>query len=325
MGYESGFRFSSAARPIKPRALRPGDLVALASPSGPIKPEAVEPLVAQLEAWGFRVKVAPHAYSQWGYLGGTDQERASDLNELFRDPEVAAILATRGGYGAMRILPFLDLSALRQRPKALVGFSDITALHLALGRIGLVSFHGPVADVAGKRRSDYSLGWLLKALTSREPLGTVASAPEGPGLYSLRGGRASGPFAGGNLSLIASTMGTPYEIDTAGSILLLEDVGEPPYRIDRMLTQLWLAGKLQGVRGIVFGEPVDLTEPDPDQPTLTLEQVLADRLGPLGIPVLVGFTAAHGFYRATLPLGVRATLDADNGRLTFEEPAMASM
>lgn len=324
MGYESGFRFSPAARPTKPLALRPGDLVALASPSGPIKPEVVQPLATQLQAWGFRVAVGASAYSQWGYLAGSDQERAADLNAFFRDPEVAAVLATRGGYGAMRLLPFLDLDALRRNPKALVGFSDITALHLALGRIGLVSFHGPVADVAGKRRSDYSLGWLLKALTSAEPLGPMTSAPEGPAVYALRGGHAAGPLVGGNLSLITSTLGTPYEIETAGSILLLEDVEEPPYRIDRMLTQLLLAGKFQGVRGIVFGEPVGLTEPDPDRPTLPLEQVLADRLGSLGIPVLVGFTAAHGFYRATLPLGVRVTLDADSGVLTFEEPAMTA-
>lgn len=321
MGYESGFRFSHTSRPIKPRALRPGGLVALASPSGPMRPEAAAPMVAQLEAWGFRVREAPHAYAQWGYLGGTDEERAGDLNELFRDEEVGAILATRGGYGVTRLLPRLDFEALRRSPKALVGFSDITALHLALARIGLVSFHGPVADTAGKRRNDYSLDLLWRALTQPEPLGPVTNPPDGPVLTTLAGGRASGPLIGGNLSLIAATMGTPWEIETDGSILLIEDVDEAPYRIDRMLTQLLEAGKLRGVRGIVFGEPVEIEEPDPNKPTLTLDEILADRLGTLGIPVLVGFAAGHGFYRATLPLGVRVTLDADQGVLIFEEPA----
>ncbi|MHB9144785.1 MAG: S66 peptidase family protein [Symbiobacteriia bacterium] len=321
MPHETGFRLNPAARPLKPKALRPGDLVALASPAGPSTAATVEPMAAQLEAWGFRVRVAAHAYSRWGYLGGTDAERAQDLNDLFRDPEVRAIFAVRGGYGVTRILPYLDLDAVRRDPKAVIGFSDITALHLALARVGVISFHGPVADVAGKRRSDYSLGWLQRALTAPEPLGTVGNPPDGPTLYTLRSGRASGPLVGGNLTLITAVMGTPYEIETAGSILLMEDVEEAPYRIDRMLTQLLLAGKLEQVRGIVFGEPVGLEDPEADLPTLSLDEVLADRLGPLGIPVLVGFAAAHGFYRATLPLGVRVTLDADGGTLTFDEAA----
>lgn len=323
MSDETGFRLNPAARPLKPRVLRAGDLVALASPSGPMAMDKIEPMVALLESWGLRVTVAPHAGSRWGYLGGTDAERAQDMNDLFRDPEVRAIFATRGGYGVTRILPYLDLDAARRDPKAVIGFSDITALHLALARIGVVSFHGPVADVAGKRKSDYSLGWLQRALMVPEPLGTVGNppVPDGPRLYTLRSGRASGPLVGGNLSLITATMGTPFEIETAGSILLIEDVAEAPYRVDRMLTQLLLAGKLQQVRGIVFGEPVELEDPEADLPTLSIDEVLADRLGPLGIPVLVGFAAAHGFYRATLPLGVRVTLDADAGTLTFEEAA----
>lgn len=321
---------------IKPRALRPGDTIGICSPAGLIDPPRLVRLIAQLHAWGFAVRVAPHTYSRYGYLAGTDAERLSDLNALLADATLAAIVFSRGGYGTMRLLSGIDYETLARAPKAIVGFSDITALHLALARhCGLVTFHGPMSSPeSNEEATGFNAQHLHRALTSTEPLGLVPPPPGGPPLDTLVPGRASGTLVGGNLTLIAATLGTPYEIDTRGAILLLEDVGEEPYRIDRMLTQLILAGKIADAAAIVIGEMVRCAataggapnEEDPQAPSaergsLTLSEVFWELLAPFGKPVLSGLCFGHGKYCATIPLGVQATLDAGAQTLIIDEPA----
>lgn len=315
---------------IKPTVMRPGDTVGVVAPaSPPLEADAVRRGVEALEAMGLRVRPGRHALARRGYLAGGDWERAADLTEMFLDSEVRAVICLRGGYGSGRLLPRLDYEVIRRNPKVFLGYSDITALHLAINRLsGLVTFHGPmVAGDLGSGLTDYSAGYLQKALFDPAPLGAVANPPDAPHPYTIRSGRATGTLVGGNLSLVVSSLGTPYAIETKGRILFLEEVGEEPYRIDRMLTHLRHSGKLAQAAGIVFGEcagcesggarPVYPGAPD-------VREVVAGTLAPLGVPALFGLTIGHGTHMATLPLGVRATLDAGAGTLTIEEAATLS-
>ncbi len=324
---------SPAARRVKPKALRPGDCVGVAAPAGPVHPAALARGVRWLESCGFRVRVAPHVYRQRGYLAGEDRERADDLNQLFADPEVAGILCARGGYGCMRLLPHLDWALIRSRPKFFAGFSDITALHLALGReADLVTFHGPILESPAGGPLPYNAQGLYRAMTETGPLGPLPAPPTDggdacplpPGV--LVPGRAEGPLIGGNLTLLCALEGTPWAVHTEGCILLLEDVDERPYRIDRLLTQLLLSGKLQAAAGFVFGHsPTCEADPEGRRRSLTLREILEDLLVPLGKPLVYGLPLGHGVYRATVPLGVRARLVAGRRpRLVILEPALAS-
>jgi muramoyltetrapeptide carboxypeptidase len=306
----------------KPRALRRGDSLAVVAPSSPVAPAALESGVAVLTSWGFQVKVAPSARSGRGYLAGdSDRARADDLTEAFLDPDIAGIVCARGGYGASRLLDKIDPATLAAHPKFFAGFSDITSLHLALGNAGLVTFHGPMV-AAGIDRNAYNAESLLKAMTSTEPLGRITVPEENPRIRTIVGGVARGRLVGGNLSLICATMGTPWEIDTRDRIVVLEDLDEPPYAMDRMLTQLLLAGKLRDARGIIFGDsPTCEKDPDGD-PSLTLFEVFEDLLIPLGLPLIYGFPCGHTPFRATLPFGIEAEIDADAGTVTILESAL---
>lgn len=312
---------------LKPRVLQPGDTVGVVAPaSPPLDPEAVPRGIAALEEMGLRVRLGRHTLDRDGYLAGGDRERAADLMEMFLDPAVRAVFSLRGGYGSGRILPLLDFAAIRCNPKIFVGYSDITALHLAIHRLaGLVTFHGPmVAADLGGGLSAYSAGHLRRALFEPAPLGAMGKPPDAPGLVSVRGGRASGRLVGGNLSLVVAGLGTPYAIETEGKILFLEDVGEEPYRIDRMLTHLRHSGRLGEAAGIVFGECAgcETSGARPAYPGAPdVQEVVTRALAPLGVPALFGLTIGHGTHKATLPLGVRATLDADAAVLTIEEAA----
>ena len=270
-----------------------------------------------------------HVLQRRGYLAGTAVDRAADLMAAFLDPSVGGIICARGGYGSMQVLPLLDYGAIRANPKVLVGYSDITALHGALARhAGLVTFHGQMASF-GEPPSDYTWQALMRAITRPEPLGELVNpADQGPRTTTLVQGQAAGCLTGGNLSLLSATIGTPYEAMTDGALLVLEDVGEAPYRMDRMLTHLLLAGKFNGVRGIIFGESVGC-EQDPshhrdENPprSLDLFQVLRDLLVPLGVPLFYGFACGHGRHRVTLPFGVEAAMDAGSGTVTVLEPAL---
>jgi muramoyltetrapeptide carboxypeptidase len=307
---------------MKPKALAQGDTLGLIAPSGCVQePDRVPRAAARLVELGFRVKTAPGCGFSWGYLAGKDAVRAADLNAFFADPEVDGIVCLKGGYGTPRILDAVDYPSIAGNPKVFVGYSDITGLHLALGKkSGLVTFHGPMpgSDMLPEFDDSSRAGWLA-ALTATDPLGLLEN-PGGVLLSRLVGGTARGPIAGGNLSLIAATMGTPYEIDARGKILFFEDVDEAPYRVDRMLTQLRLAGKLDQCAGILLGDWKDCT-PKEGKPSLTLMQVFEEVLAPSGKPIAYGFRAGHCKPALTFPFGVEAVLDADAGTLEFVESA----
>jgi muramoyltetrapeptide carboxypeptidase len=278
--------------------------------------------MAALRAAGFRTLESPNLGSERGYLAGSVEERAADLHWAFGDPEVDVVLEIRGGYGSGQVIPLLDLDLIAAHPKPLVGMSDITALHLALGRLpGLVTLWGPTCVQLGRPGADYSLDRFLRALRGEIP---PIGAPEGSSLETLCGGRAQGPLVGGTTALLASSLGTPYELETDGCVLLLEDVDVEPYEIDRYLTQLLHAGKLDAAAGFAIAEHTEVhTEDSFDGHTLELAQVFDDILVPLGRPTVYGLPLGHGGRLATVPLGVDVELDADAGTLGVLAPWFA--
>ncbi|MEM9352042.1 MAG: LD-carboxypeptidase [Planctomycetota bacterium] len=301
-----------------PPPLSPGDAVAFIAPAGPFDPPPIERATAAFEARGYRIKTYGDLYRRHGYLAGTDQQRLDELNAAVRDPDTRAILPARGGYGCGRLLDDIDYAAAAADPKRWIGFSDVTALHTALwAKCRLVTFHGPHPK-DGLGRED-GLPPAAEAAYWR----ALEAAPEGnllpPDLVdsttTRTPGVAEGQLFGGNVAVLASLLGTPYAVDTTDAILLLEDVGERPYRIDRFLLQLRQTGKLDSVRGIVLGYFTDCG-PEEDEDSLSLEQVLADYIDPLGVPVLQGFPAGHESPNLALPLGVPVRLDADSRSLT---------
>ncbi len=311
---------------IKPKALQPGDTVGLVSPSSPVHIHAhvTDEMLAlgrkRLEDLGLKTVLGRNALKIRGYLAGSDEERAADINEMFADPQIQGIICIQGGYGSPRILPYLDYELIRNNPKVFVGYSDITGLHCALAKLAnLVTFHGPMAGYDISKEWEYTRDWFEKAVMSKEPLGLLANPCQGPKMETLCGGEISAPIIGGNLSLLISTLGTPYELDTEGKILLIEDVGEVTYRFDRMLAQLKLAGKLDQALGFIVADCVDCGPGNTKRLMLSLEEVLADFIEPLGKPAIYGLAAGHGDQRLTLPLGVTAKLDADRTEITFTE------
>jgi muramoyltetrapeptide carboxypeptidase len=263
------------------------------------------------------------------YLSAPDEARADELNAMLNDDSIDAILCGRGGYGVMRMLPMVDFEAIRRNPKAVIGYSDITALVNAIYSLtGVAAFHGPVASSAFDA---FTLKHFPSVLFSKKAAGTAEESSEFQEI-SIESSRAStivhgvgrGRLVGGNLTLVTATLGTPYEIDTTGALLFLEEVSEEPYRIDRMLTQLWLAGKLQSCKAIAIGQFKN-TEARRD-PTFdvsySLREVLETRFKPLGIPTVYGLPIGHIRSKLTVPIGVLAELDATAGRLTLLEPAV---
>jgi muramoyltetrapeptide carboxypeptidase len=314
---------------IRPRVLHEGDLVGVITPSAYVSdPDRLALVETTIKYFGLRARMGKNVGKRAGYLAGSIEDRLEDLHQMFRDPEVKAVFAIRGGYGAAQLLDRIDYDLIRRNPKIFLGYSDITALHLAIRkRTGLVTFHGPVV-LSGF--SAYTQEWFRKAMFSPEPLGAVTNPPESnllrPAhpLRTVRPGKGRGRLIGGNLTLISTTMGTPYEIDTRGRLLFIEDVGEEPYRMDRMLTQLRLAGKFDGVAGVIFGECYECT-PREFQPsfesTFSLGEIVDRILGKLDVPVLSGLTFGHTDDQLTLPEGVMATLDAGKQELVIEESA----
>lgn len=310
---------------IKPAALRPGDTVGVITPSTYVSDPARLDLVPKtIEHFGLKWKMGRNVRKRTGYLGGSIEERVGDIHEMFADPGIQAIFCIRGGYGSPQLLDRLDYALIRRNPKIFAGYSDITAMHLAIQRhSGVVTFHSPVVL---SRFTDWTQDHFRRALFTTEKRREVRNPPEGNSLRpshpvrAIRAGKASGRLTGGNLTLISSLMGTPYEPDTRGAILFLEDVGEEPYRIDRMLTQLRLAGKFDDAAGLVFGECVDCN-PKEFRPgfesTFSLNEVLDDILGGLKIPVMSGLLIGHTDDQATLPMGVEAVMDTDQGSLTL--------
>lgn len=307
----------------KPKALQKGDTIGLIAPSSPVRhPEEVERSVQLLEEFGFQVIVGKSCHSQYGYLAGRDEVRARDVNLMFANPEVDGIICLRGGYGSPRILNQLDYEMIQKNPKTFLGYSDITAMHIALNQLcHLVTYHGPMpASDMLKYFDHFSKESFFQAITSPNPLGIIENPP-GEEIHSLVTGKATGPIIGGNLSLIAGTIGTNYEIDTRGKLLLLEDIDEEPYRVDGMLNQLRLAGKFHDCSGVIIGDWNNCIPKDLEKPSLTLMEVFEDLIVPFGKPTIYNIKIGHCEPKITVPLGVEAVLDADQCSLTIVESA----
>jgi muramoyltetrapeptide carboxypeptidase len=308
---------SDSDGPLRPARLQPGDTVALVSPSGPVPAQRLAAAVEVLTGWGLLPRVYPHGLARHGYFAGTDAQRLDDLNAALADPQVRAVLCTRGGYGMQRIVDGVDFDAVRRDPKLVMGFSDITALHLSLWRhAGLATVHGPVAAQLDKGADSITARGAHRALSTDDTI-VVRADPAESTAPVRTGGQARGRLLGGNLAMLTSTIGTPHLPDLTGAILLIEDVGEFPYRIDRMLTHLQRSGVLDQVAGVAVGQFTDCADGWP----VTAADVLADRLHGAGVPVLGGLPIGHGEQHYAVPLGTRATLDADAGTLTVAPAA----
>lgn len=304
---------SALSPAVRPHALRPGDKVMLVSPSGPTRAERVARGVELLSEWGLSVDVAPNVYARSGYLAGSDDERLADLMTALGDPTVRGVICTRGGYGTQRIVDGIDMAVVRADPKIVVGFSDITALQLALWRgARLASVHGPGAAWLHERTGPDSVAALRHALMDPTPVEITARPDEETSGVRLPGASVTGPLLGGNLCLLAASVGTPDLPDLTGAILLIEDVGEPPYKVDRMLTHLRRAGALSSLAGVAVGQFTDCA----DDWSTTIVDCLLERLAPLGVPVLGGLPIGHGRDQIAVPFGTDATLDVSAGTLT---------
>ena len=301
-----------------------GDTVGLIGPSGAIRTEGtLEKAIAETERMGFKIKLGESCGQRYGSLSGTDELRARDVNNMFKDDSVDAIFCLRGGYGTMRMLDMLDYDTIRANPKIFIGFSDITAMHIAFQeRCGLVTFHGPMATSWNDNFPDgFTKPAILNAIMRDEPLGELVNAPGYHARATVKSGCAEGMLVGGNLSLIAGTIGTPYEINTKDRIFFIEEVGERTYCVDRMLTQLRLAGKFDDCAGVVFGDFADCPVEYPEF-GLTLEEVIRDVAAPCGKPMFTGLQAGHVSPSLTLPFGVKVRMDADACSLTVLEAAV---
>lgn len=316
----------------KPPRLRPGDTVGLIEPASfSDNLLVVEQIKSTILGMGLVPKVAPHVAARFGYLAGTDRDRAADVNAMYADPSVRAVFATRGGWGCARILPYLDWKVIAANPKLLIGFSDITALHLAFAaRAGFPTIHGPNAGNSWMKTSWESF-WNLAfqggtPLFRNPDLATIDPLMQDRWRTTMiRPGNATGVLVGGNLSVLSALVGTPWLPDFSGKILFLEDTGEAEYRIDRMLTQLALAGILHKVAGVVFGQCTRCTSPTRDEnyTGFTVPQLLQQHLGPLGVPAFHGANIGHISDQLSLPVGVRAEIDAAAGTIRILEPAVA--
>ena len=307
-------------RIIKPKALQRGDIIGICAPSSPpSSPQKIQKGITYLESLGYRIEIGKNVYAKRGYLAGTDIQRASDLNALFGNPKAKAIFTVRGGYGVHRILPFLNYPLIKQNPKILVGYSDITALELALfTKTKLVTFSGPMvsvemaSDLSGATEESF---W--RFLTHPEPPNPLHFKKESP-LKDNRNRFSNGRLLGGNLSLINSILGTTYFPSLSDCILLLEEIDERPYRIDRMLQQLKLAGTFKKINGIVWGKFINCNA-EKGKPSLSLRQIMKDTFQQFVHPILEDIPYGHIKNSLTLPIGIRVQLDSTRNSLTFLE------
>ncbi len=305
-----------------PPALKPGDGISIVAPASSPKRGKLEAALATLAGLGYRPKVYRDLCDPQRYLSGSDADRVAELEKAFRDSKTKMVLAARGGYGCGRIVDRVDFELLKQRPKIVCGYSDLTALHAAIQRrCGLVSFHGPnLVDGLGNgsQETAHELSATISLLSGKAGVGSVI-AGRSQTATPLVGGLAEGPLVGGNLAVLTSLLGTPEEPDFHDAILVLEDTHEPPYRIDRLLTQLRQSGRLGHLTGIALGYFSDTGEEDPG----ALHEVFRDLFVPLGIPVLEGLPVGHLHPNYPLPLGARVRLDAEAGTIKLAEPVVA--
>jgi muramoyltetrapeptide carboxypeptidase len=313
---------------IKPARLQPGQTIGLIAPASPVDDdELVHAAIETVASLGFQVKPGRHLFARHGYLAGSDAQRAADLNAMFGDPSIDAIMVLRGGYGSSRLLPALDYELMHRNPKVFMGYSDLTTvLNAITAQTGLVTFHGPIMHYTF---TEYTLGELDKVLfTPQAPVVIGAPPPFAPQpgrvertnrVTTIVGGKARGRLVGGNLTLLTHLLGTPYAPDFAGKILFLEDVREEIYRIDRMLTQLWLAGAFAQAAGVALGKFTEYGQVR----GFTLAEVLAERCRAQPVPAVRGLMIGHVADMTVIPIGCEAELDADAGTLTLLETAVA--
>jgi muramoyltetrapeptide carboxypeptidase len=313
---------------VKGRPLPPGGTIGAVAPASPWDQRSqIERGVRWWESKGYRVKLAENVWERDDYVAGHPERRARDLESMFADPEVDVVQVIGGGYGCSEVVPHLDLDVVAANPKPFIGYSDITVLHAAFRKhAALVSFYGPgLMGVGWAERGEWSKGRLLRALTDGTALGEVPANPNDPFVGAMGAGRATGTLAGGCLWLIRETLGTPWEIDLNGCVLFFEDVHCPPWHVDGMLVQLRNAGKLDGVVGIAIGEfakSEHWREQEPWLRSRSLEDVFERHLEPLGVPIVFNLPLGHGKHLCTIPLNVQATVDADRGTMTIDEPAL---
>ncbi len=315
-------------RIIKPKALKQGDTIGLITPGSFISDSGLEKAISNIESLGFKVKLSKNIRKERGYTAGTKEERIDDLHTMFADKEVDGIWAARGGYGCSGLLPLIDFDLIKKNPKVFVGYSDITVLHLAIfKKTGLVTFHGPVAS---STFTDYAKKYFVDMLTSTGIPPKVYPSENNdkkgeeniffkPKVYNK--GIAKGQLIGGNLSLISALVGTEWDIDFDGKLLFIEDIGEAPYRVDRMLIQLDQSENFNKSKGILFGVFEDCKKPD-DEPSLELEEMFADNLKDVTVPVSYGFSFGHIKDQFTMPYGIKAKMNAEERSLEFLESAV---
>ncbi|ANY18569.1 putative murein peptide carboxypeptidase [Tsuneonella dongtanensis] len=306
----------------KPPFLNPGDTVAVVAPASAVgSDDGLDRAEYWLRSMGLVPKFGPHVGDRHGYLAGTDADRAADLNAAYRDPDVKAVFAVRGGWGAARILPLLDWDAIRNNPKLLIGYSDVTALHLAFAvRAGYATIHGGNATSGWYKQGWESL-WHLAFAGARPVLGGMETEAETsrPG-RTITGGKARGRLLGGNMTILSTLMGTPWVPDFDGAVLFLEDINEAEYRMDRMFQQLRLAGVLDGLAGVVFGQCTRCASTEPDYDGFTVDQVVDQYLAPLGVPAFTGANIGHVANQLSLPSGAEVELDADARTIKVLKP-----
>jgi len=298
---------------VKPRALHLGDTIGIAATASPFDPEEFEKGLKTLREMGFKVKFRKDIFSKKNYLAGTDERRAQELRELFLDPEVRAVLFARGGYGTLRVLPLLKSSVLQENPKIVLGYSDMTIfLNFLVQKFSWTVFHGPVvAKGLGDSFQEQGKSSLLRSLTSPEALGEFSQ-----GISYLKNGGARGTIVGGCLSILGSSLKTPFEIETENKILFIEDVNEPLYKIDRLLTQLKLAGKLKNLKGLILGafkNCGDETE---------IHHLILETFSDQDLPIVWGFPSGHIENMVCLPLGVEVELHSEKNSVNFLEGAL---
>lgn len=322
---------SSPDDKLLPPALKKNDLIGLVTPASPLF-EGHRTLIEAEEKMnnlGFRTRRGKNIFKKKGYLAGTVEDRIQDLHEMFEDDAVKAIMAIRGGYGSGQLLPHLDYGLIRKHPKILVGYSDITSLLLGIHKkTGLVTFHGPVAI---STFTDYTRKYFLKVLTEPEKIGLIEDAPYEANLqtsnrvWTFRAGASEGALTGGNLTLMISTLGTPFEIETRDRILFIEEVGEEPYDLDRMLNHMKQAGKFEKCRGVFFDglNDVETSSYRPSfNSSLSVEEVIEGVFRDFDFPVCVGLSIGHIKHKPTLPIGINVKLDGDAGKIAILEPAV---
>lgn len=322
-------RRAASTATVKGRPLPPGGTIGVVAPASPFHNRSA--VLRGVEWWrekGYQVRLAPGIYERAGYLAGDAGSRARDLEEMFADPEVDAIQCFQGGFGSTEVIDHMDFDLIRSNPKPFVGKSDITSLHIACSQLaGLVTFYGPgLLNVNATGAPAITQERLLRALTTTEPLGEVPATPDDPYVRPLGTGAARGVMTGGALWVLALTVGTPWQIDLRGKVFFFEEIGEQPWRLDALLTNLRQAGVLDGLAAVVVGELVDCDwrENRSDYPqTLSTEDVLERHIGSLGVPAIYGLPLGHGKNLVTVPLGVEVEVDADARRLSIVESALS--